>query len=182
MKLPPGSAFAVVGIGGLGGLGIQFAKAQGFRVAAIDNREEGRALAAEVPVKPDLILDPHEKDAEDKLKEWADKLGPAGIMICTDYIEATTWALKQLRPRGIAVELGLPTKPFEFEPFKLVFDETQIRGSVVANKEQTAEMMRAVAKHKIRTKITPIKLEEALKLPESYMDPHLKGRLVLKFD
>ena len=71
---------------------------------------------------------------------------------------------------------------FEFEQLKLAFGETQIRGSVVANKEQTADMMQAVAKHKIRTKITTVNLEEALNLPEMYMNPHLKGRLWVKFN
>ena len=43
-----------VGIGGLGALGIQFAKALGHSVVVIDNRPEGRALAAEVPLKSGL--------------------------------------------------------------------------------------------------------------------------------
>ena len=179
--LPPNSPIAVVGIGGLGGLGIQFAKAKGFRVAAVDIRPEGRALASEVPVKPDLIVDPNEDGIDDKLKAWSDNLGFAGVVICTDYNDATMWAINHLRPRGVAVEIGLPTKPLSFDAFKVVFDEIQIRGSLVSNKEQAEAMMKVVAEHGISTYINAVTIEEAVDLPDMYMDPHLKGRLVVRF-
>ena len=55
-----GEGNAVVVIGGIGYLVVQFAKAMGFRTVAIDNREEGRQLALEVVehLKPDLVATP----------------------------------------------------------------------------------------------------------------------------
>jgi D-arabinose 1-dehydrogenase-like Zn-dependent alcohol dehydrogenase len=154
----------------------------GFKVVAIDNREEGRALAAENPLKPDLIVDPNEEGIADKLKEWSGGLGLNGFVVCTDYVDATSWALPHLRPRGTLVELGLPTKNFEFEPFKAIFEELTIKGSLVASKKQTEDMLKTVAKHGITTKINVLTPEEGVKLPDLYMDPHLKGRLVVKFE
>lgn len=166
----------------MGGLGIQFAKAKGYRVAAIDNRPEGRALAAEVPLKPDLIVDPNQEGAQAMLKQWTGGLGLAGVIICTDKHEATTWALQAIRTRGIAVEIGLPTDPFPLDAFNLVFREIVYKGSLVSSRTQAEDMMQTVAKHKITTHIRPISMEEALDLPDLYMDKHLKGRLVVKID
>lgn len=180
MGLPAGSPVAVVGIGGLGGLGIQFAKAFGYRVAAIDNREEGRQLAAEVPNPADIVIDPTEEGSLDKARSWAGKMGLAGAIICTDIHEATIWTLQAVRPRGVVVEIGLPTKPFPVEAFNLVFREIVFKGSLLSNRQQAEDMMKAVAKYKIKTEIHTVSMKEALDLPELYMNPHLKGRLVVK--
>jgi D-arabinose 1-dehydrogenase-like Zn-dependent alcohol dehydrogenase len=62
--LPKGSAVAVVGIGGLGRLGLRFAKAMGFKIIAVDNRKAGRSLAADienVALTPDLVYRKHAK-------------------------------------------------------------------------------------------------------------------------
>lgn len=178
--MPTGAPVGVVGIGGLGSLAIQFAKAFGYRVAAIDNREEGRSLAADVPNPAVFILDPNQEGSIEKVKTWAGNMGLAGVVICTDKHEATTWALQSVRPRGVVVEIGLPTKPLPVEAFNLVFNELVFKGSLVANTKQAEDMMTAVAKFKIKTEVHPVSLEEAVRLPEMYMDPHLKGRLVVK--
>lgn len=76
--------------------------------------------------------------------------------------------------------LGLPIPNVQFDSFALVFQELTIVGSVVSTKEQAAEMMKVVVKHGIRSHITTIPLEKVPEmLPGGYMDPHLKGRLVV---
>lgn len=158
---------------------MQFAKAFGFHVVAIDNREEGRSLAAEVPNPADLIVDPTEEGSLAKVKDWAGNMGLAGIMICTDKHEATIWALQAVRPRGVVVEIGLPVKPFPVEAFNLIFNEIVFKGSLLASQQQAEDMMKAISKYRIRTEIHPVSLEEAVDLPDMYMNPHLKGRLVV---
>ncbi|KAF2626723.1 GroES-like protein [Macroventuria anomochaeta] len=61
-----GEAIAIVGVGGIGHLIVQFAKEVGFRAVAIDNREESRQLALDVVdhLKPDLVVDSMASDAE----------------------------------------------------------------------------------------------------------------------
>jgi D-arabinose 1-dehydrogenase-like Zn-dependent alcohol dehydrogenase len=170
-----------VGIGGLGSLAVQFAKALGHPVVAVDNRREGRTLAQETPLKADVVIDFNDADATDKIKKWAGDGGLPGIVITTDNNAATNWALSTLRPHGVAVPLGLPVPNVQFDSFALVFQELVIKGSVVSTKEQAAAMMKVVAKHGIKSHITAIPLEEAAeKLPGAYLDPHLKGRLVVK--
>jgi D-arabinose 1-dehydrogenase-like Zn-dependent alcohol dehydrogenase len=136
----------------------------------------------EVPLKPDVVVDPTEESAQEKLKQWAGGVGLAGVIICTDKHEATTWALKAVRTRGIVVEIGLPVDPFPVDAFNLIFRELTYKGSLVSSKEQAQDMMQTVAKHGIATHVTPISLKEGLDVPGLYMNKHLKGRLVVDLE
>lgn len=178
MRAP--APIGILGVGGLGSLGVQFAKALGHPVVAIDNRPEGRALASETALKADLIVDFRDPEAVPQIKSWAGGDGLAAILVCTDNVEATTWSLETLRPHGVAVPLGLPPSGFQFNAFTMIFNELSVKGSLVANIEQVEDMMKVVAQHKIRSHITTVGMEEVPKLPDMYMDPHLTGRLVLK--
>lgn len=175
---------AVIGVGGLGQLAIQFLKALGHPTVAIDNRKEGRDLAQEVgpdTLRADRIVDYNAKDATEQVIQFGgDAGGVAGVIVCTDDVSATEWSLKILRPRGVCVPLGLPPDGFKFGAFDLVFKEQAIRGSLVATKPLTDEMMKIVEKYEIRSYVTTVDFKDVPKLPEMYMDKHLKGRLVLK--
>lgn len=137
-------------------------------------------MAQETPLKADVVVDFNDKEATEKIKKWAGDGGLPAIVITTDNNDATNWALSTLRPHGVAVPLGLPVPNVQFDSFALVFQELTIKGSVVSTKEQAAEMMKVVAKHGIRSHVTTIPLEKVPEaLPQGYMDPHLKGRLVV---
>ncbi|RYP49352.1 hypothetical protein DL768_004912 [Monosporascus sp. mg162] len=78
--LKPGDTVAVVGIGGLGHLGVQFSRATGFRTIAVDSRPEGRQLATEVSnpaLKPDLVIDSTSPDATKEIFEFTNGEGKA---------------------------------------------------------------------------------------------------------
>jgi D-arabinose 1-dehydrogenase-like Zn-dependent alcohol dehydrogenase len=175
---------AVVGIGGLGQLAIQFLKALGHPTIAIDNRPEGRDLAQEVgpkALRADAVVDYNDKDATEKVLQFGGEAGGvAGVIVCTDDVPATEWSLKILRPRGVCVPLGLPPGGFKFGAFDLVFKEQVVKGSLVANKSLVDEMFKIVEKHSVRSHITTVGFKDVPKLPDMYMDKHLKGRLVLK--
>ncbi|KAK3075238.1 hypothetical protein LTR53_001602 [Teratosphaeriaceae sp. CCFEE 6253] len=172
---------AVGSIGGLGAFAVQFAKALGHDVVAIDNRPEGLALAAEVPLPADLVIDFNDKEAVSKIKTWAGRDGLAAVIVCTDKLEPIEWSLNFLRPHGVVVPVGLPVGGIKIDAFTLIFSELIVNGPLVATKLQVEDMLRLVAKSGIKNKVTTVTLDEATKLPDLYMDPHLKGRLVLKF-
>ena|ERR1700761_499517 len=170
----------VLGIGGLGGLAIQFAKALGHPVIAFDKRPEGRALAQEVPLRADVVVDPTEPNALDKVRAFAGEEGLAGIIVCTDNLEGTEWSLETLRPHGVAVPLGLPASGVKFNAFTMIFQELVIKGSLVARRSQIEDMMRIVAQHGIKHHITTFGIEDTPQVTDWYMAPDLKGRLVMK--
>lgn len=171
----------IVGIGGLGELGVQFCKALGHPTVAIDNRPEGRELATEFSLKADLVVDYNDKEAVDKIKQWAGRGGLAGIVVCTDNVEATQWSLKTLRPHGVCVPLGLPVEGFNFGSFDLVFNELLIKGSLVATRLEVENMLQIVGSCGVQSHVRTVPFEKTPELPEMYMDKHLKGRLVMKF-
>lgn len=161
---------------------MQFAKALGYTVVAIDNRPEGRQLAQENPLKADHVVDFTSKDAAEEVRKLVGKGGLAAVVCCTDSLEAITWSLGALRTKGTLVELGLPVESIKFDPFDLIFQEKTIKGSLVGSKEQLVKLLQVVHQHNIRSHVTTVTLDQVPELPERYMDPHLKGRLVMKIE
>ncbi|KAM0713430.1 hypothetical protein Q7P37_010392 [Cladosporium fusiforme] len=177
--LPLGSSIAIVGIGGLGVLGIQFAKALGYDVVAIDNRQIGLRLASGVKAKPDLILDYGDKQAGEKILQLTSGIGLDGAVICTDDAGVANWATKQLRPRGVCVVLGLPTEGYRFYAFTLVFNEIVVKGALHASRLEVERMVETVAEHNIESHLTLLPIDEAEALPEKVAARDFEGRLVV---
>ncbi|KAH6639008.1 chaperonin 10-like protein [Boeremia exigua] len=185
-KLKPevkdGEAVAVVGIGGVGHLAVQFAKAMGFRTVAIDNREEGRQLAQEVAdhLKPDLVVDSTAIDADDRILEFTSGEGLAGVVVCTDSIAANAWSLQQLGNRGVMVPLGLPKDKWQFDSEAMVFRELIIKGSYVSSAEEAELMFKVVAEHQISSHLTVLEFDQIPTLVDRYLQKSMKGRLVIQ--
>jgi D-arabinose 1-dehydrogenase-like Zn-dependent alcohol dehydrogenase len=179
----PGDTVAIVGIGGVGHLGVQFAKALGYRTVAIDNRSEGRQLAQEVSehLIPDLIIDSTASDADEKILEFTSGEGLAGIVVCTDSIQANAWSLQQLGNKGVMVPLGLPANKWQFDSEAMVFRELTIRGSYVASADEVEEMLKVVAEHNISSHLTVLNFDQIPSLVERYLHSSMKGRLVITF-
>ncbi|KAL2841171.1 GroES-like protein [Aspergillus pseudoustus] len=176
-----GLPIGIIGIGGLGSLAVQFAVGRGHPTVAIDNRPEGIQLAQEVPehLRPEKVVNSTSANALQEIVDFAGDGGLAAVIVCTDNVQVTEWSLKLLRPRGVCVPLGLPEEGFRFSAFDLVFKELRVKGSLVCTQPQAAEMMQFVAENGVRSHVTTVGLEEAISLPDRYMDPHLKGRLVM---
>jgi D-arabinose 1-dehydrogenase-like Zn-dependent alcohol dehydrogenase len=177
-----GEAVAIVGVGGVGHLGVQFAKALGYKTVAIDSRLEGRQLAQELPehLKPDLIIDSTANDADKQILEFTSGEGLAGIVVCTDSIQANAWSLQQLGNKGVMVPLGLPSDKWQFDSEAMVFRELTIKGSYVASADEVEEMLKVVAEHGISSHLTVLDFDRIPTLVERYLHASMKGRLVIK--
>lgn len=62
----------------------------------------------------------------------------------------------------------------------MIFQQISVVGSVVATRKQAQDMLDLAAEKDVRSWVTEVSLDEAPGLPERYMNPHLKGRLVVK--
>ncbi|PYH99735.1 alcohol dehydrogenase GroES-like domain-containing protein [Aspergillus ellipticus CBS 707.79] len=177
----PGLPIGVIGIGGLGSLALQFAAGLGHPTVAIDNRPEGLQLAQELPehLRPGKVVDYNVPNAAQDIVDFAGGGGLAGVLICSDSVEATEWSLKLLRTHGVCVPLGLPTEGFKFSAFDFIFKELVVKGSLVANRRMMMDMMKLVEEKGVRSHVRSVTLEEGVDLPDLHMDPHLKGRLVV---
>lgn len=184
--LSPGETVAIVGIGGLGHLGVQFARALGFRTIAIDSREAGCELAREIEnpdLKPDLVLNTSsDPDATaQSVYAFTNGEGVAAAVVCTDSLAANNWALKLLRVGGTLGVLGLPAEPWRFDADVICFKELSIRGSYVASRETTERMMKLVEKSGIRIHVTTVQYQDIPDIIRMYQDKSFKGRLVVQF-
>ncbi|KAH7189019.1 uncharacterized protein B0J16DRAFT_362022 [Fusarium flagelliforme] len=173
---------AIVGIGGLGVLGIQFAKARGHRVVAIDNHETGLKLASEVPshLKPDLILKYDDPETIQKISDFTDEIGLRAAIVCNSDDDANDWAAKRLQPRGVLVAAGFPENGFKFDPMNLMLREIVVKGIVHCSMEETREMMEFVTQHGIRSHLSLLAMEEAEDIIAKSQAHALVGRPVVK--
>ncbi|KAF4459823.1 amidase [Fusarium albosuccineum] len=181
--LEPGATVAIIGIGGLGYLGLQFAKSMGFRTIAIDNHDAGRTLATDVPrqsLSPDLVVDSSDPSSIDEIFKFTQNEGVAAAVVCTDSISVTDWTLSLLRIGGTMVVLGLPHEKWQFDATLLVFRELTIKGSYVASAESTRRMMEAVGKGGIRD--NPVKTGDAEKLLQKHLGVGLEAKDSGDFD
>ncbi|KAK6207985.1 alcohol dehydrogenase GroES-like domain-containing protein [Colletotrichum tabaci] len=190
-KPEKGQWLAMVGIGGLGHLGVQYAKSLGCKVIAIDNRQEALDLANDVPshLKPDRIVLIDTDEAKEKaVKELQSSFydtnpGVDRVVINTEGRPLIKFAQQFLRKGGVLVDVGLPADgPFEVDAFALNFKEQTIRGALICTPERSREMLELHAKNGCRTHVEKtFSVDQANEMAEHYMSKQLKGRLCMVF-
>jgi D-arabinose 1-dehydrogenase-like Zn-dependent alcohol dehydrogenase len=101
MCIEKGEILAIVGLGALGHLAVQFAKCMDLKVVAIDNRQQPLELVQNLKYSPDLILDSSRIDAENAIQQ-INKIqstaktkypGADATLVLTDPIPAYKYAL-----------------------------------------------------------------------------------------
>ncbi|KAM5342540.1 hypothetical protein ACJ41O_013506 [Fusarium nematophilum] len=179
--LKTGQSIAIVGIGGLGVLGVQFAKALGYRVVAVDRRDVGLKLASEVPahLRPDLVVGVDDSEAGQKISDFTDGIGLNAAVVCTGDESASDWAAEQLQPRGVIVAAGIPEQGFRLDPLKLVLREIVVKGVLHCSMDETRKMMDVVVEHGVVSHLTMLPLEKGEDIPEKAAAYAFEGRLVL---
>ena len=123
-----GELVAVVGIGGLGHLAVQYARHMGFEVAAIGRGIESAELAKKLGAHH--YIDGAAADPATALQA----LGGAKVILITasgGTTVATTF--KSLRPGGVSIDLGVGPEPIEITSVDLIFGERKVAGSLTGD-------------------------------------------------
>jgi D-arabinose 1-dehydrogenase-like Zn-dependent alcohol dehydrogenase len=119
----PGDTVAVLGIGGLGHLGVQFASKFGYRVAAISRGRDSEALAKKLGAH--VFIDSSATNAGAELQ----KLGGARAILATaPSSKAMTALVDGLGPNGVMLVVGATMDPIEVTPGQLIFGRKKILG------------------------------------------------------
>ncbi|KAF4965016.1 hypothetical protein FZEAL_10813 [Fusarium zealandicum] len=181
-NLQEGDSVAIIGIGGLGVLGVQFAKLLGYRVVAVDKHDIGLKLASEVPahLRPDLIVNSEDAEAAQKISDFTDGMGLNAAIVCTSDDAANDWAAQRLQPRGTVVAVGIADNGFKFDAINLISKEIVIKASLHSSMDETRKMMDAVVKHGVLSRLTLLSLEEGENIPEQSAAHAFTGRVVVK--
>ena len=123
-----GDLVGVLGIGGLGHLGVQYARHMGFEVAAIGRGADKAELAKKLGAHH--YVDSTSVDPGQALRE----LGGAALVIATaSGGKAVAQVVKGLRPRGKVITLGATPDPIEVSTSDLLFASRSIEGALTGD-------------------------------------------------
>ncbi|OJD36838.1 alcohol dehydrogenase protein [Diplodia corticola] len=181
--LVPGQCVCLVGAGGgLGHLGVQFAKARGLCVVAVDARDEGLALAREAGA--DVVVDARagKERVVEEVRAVTGGAGADATVTVTDARDAAALACAVTRVHGLVVQIAQPDEvavPFH----ELVFRDIRIHGSLVCSPEEAREMMKVVSENGISVRTNPVQgLEEIPKLLELVRSGKMAGKGIVIVD
>jgi alcohol dehydrogenase, propanol-preferring len=174
----PGEWVAISGVGGLGHVAIQYAKAMGFKIVALDVAPEKLALARETGA--DVAIDARSPDAVvDVLKATGG--GAHGILVTAVSPPAFSQALHMVRRRGTIALVGLPPGEFPTPIFDVVLKRITLRGSIVGTRRDLDEAIAFAAEGKVKAEITKAPLSDINAIFTKLKAGKIEGRMVLDF-
>jgi len=146
----PGEWLVVSGVGGLGHLAIQYARAMGLHVCAVDI-DEGK-LAHAKRLGADLVVNAMTDDPAAAVKK-ATGGGAHGVLITAPSLGAFKQGVGMTRSRGTCVLVGLPPGDFPVPLFDVVARCITIRGSFVGTRRDMEEALAFAADRKVEADI-----------------------------
>ncbi|KAA1076799.1 hypothetical protein PGT21_019498 [Puccinia graminis f. sp. tritici] len=146
----PGKKVAIVGIGGLGHLGIQWAKALGADVYAISHSDSKKEDAEKLGVKPENFI--ISKDEKETSQKWANSFD---LIVCTSNqhnLPVDTLFFPLLKPQGRLTIVGLPEEKIPaFYGHALVGKGISFGGSLIGPPAMIKEMLEVAVKHDVKS-------------------------------
>jgi uncharacterized zinc-type alcohol dehydrogenase-like protein len=171
-KVGPGQKVGIVGLGGLGHMGVKFAKAFGAHVVLFTT-SPGKAADAK-------------------------RLGAHEVVVSTDAAQMTAQAnsfdfildavsashdlnayLNLLKRDGNLVLVGAPEKPLPVAAFPLIFRRRSFSGSLIGGLPETQEMLDFCGKHNITCDIEMIRMDQINTAYERMLKSDVKYRFVI---
>jgi propanol-preferring alcohol dehydrogenase len=170
-----GQRVAVFGIGGLGHLAVQVARAFGAEVIALDVAESKLALARELGAAATFnVTDP------DVLKAVR-KLGAVHVAVVTSAAKAAyDLAFKCLRPGGTLAVVGLPAEPLQFAALGIVSNEARIVGAAVGTREDLRAVLALAAAGQLQCRVETQPLAQVNEALDRMQRGDIQGRIVLR--
>jgi D-arabinose 1-dehydrogenase-like Zn-dependent alcohol dehydrogenase len=170
----PSDLVAIQGIGGLGHLGIQFAKKFGYQVAAIGRGPGNAALAKKLGA--DIYIDSAATDAAAELQ----KLGGASVILATAPSgKAMSALVGGLGANGTLVVIGVPADPIEVPATQLVVGKRRIQGWAAGIPPDSEDTLRFAEMTGIRPMIEKYPLLKAAEAYARMMSGKAEFRVVL---
>lgn len=169
-----GDLVAVLGIGGLGHLGVQYARHMGFEVAAIARGADKAALARDLGAHH--YIDSGAADPAAALQA----LGGAQIILVTaSGGKVVSQTFKGLRPNGTSIVLGVGPEPIEVSAMDLIFGARKLEGALTGDPATGDETLRFSALSGISAMIETVPLEKAADAYAKMLAGKARFRMVL---
>jgi D-arabinose 1-dehydrogenase-like Zn-dependent alcohol dehydrogenase len=169
----PGDLVAVLGIGGLGHLGIQFANKFGYKVAAIGRGSENAARARELGASAYI-------DSNSNPAEALQKLGGAKAILATaPSSKAMSALIDGLAPNGKLIVVGAAFDPIEVTPVQLISGSRTIQGWASGTPTDSEDTLRFAELTGVRAMIETYPLDKAEEAYARMMSGKAQFRVVL---
>ncbi|MDC0713899.1 alcohol dehydrogenase AdhP [Stigmatella sp. ncwal1] len=173
----PGDWVVISGVGGLGHMAVQYARAMGLNVAAVDvddgKLQLARRLGATVTVNA-LSTEP----AAYLKKEIG---GAHGVLVTAVSPKAFEQALGMVRRGGTVSLNGLPPGDFPLPIFGMVLNGITVRGSIVGTRLDLKEALAFAAQGKVKATVSTDTLENINEVFSRMHAGKIEGRVVLDF-
>ena len=170
----PGDLVAVLGIGGLGHLGIQFANKFGYKVVAIGRGSEDATLAKKLGAS--LYIDSKSANAAEDLQ----KLGGARVIVATaPSSKAMSELVDGLGPNGELLVIGAAFEPIEVSPVQLINGSRTIQGWAAGTPADSEDTLNFAELSGVRPMIETYPLEKAAEAYARMLSGKAQFRVVL---
>lgn len=173
----PGDWVVISGIGGLGHMAVQYAKAMGLNVAAVDIDDAKLDLATRLGAT--AVVNAKKEDPAAFIKK---EIGGAhGVLVTAVSSIAFEQALGMVRRGGTIALNGLPPGSFPLPIFDMVLNGVTVRGSIVGTRLDLQESLQFAGDGKVQATIS---LDTVDNINDIFARMHrgeIEGRVVLDF-
>ncbi len=170
----PGDLVAILGLGGLGHLGVQFARKMGFRTVAIARGADKEPFAKELGAH--IYIDAETVNAAEELT----RLGGARTILATaPSSQAVTEIIPGLSVRGVVVIIGVGGEPIQVSAIDMIPANRRIQGHASGAAIDSEDTLNFSVLSNVRPKIEVMPLERATEAYEKMMAARARFRMVL---
>ncbi|MFF7706518.1 alcohol dehydrogenase AdhP [Pseudomonas sp. NPDC007930] len=174
----PGQWVVISGIGGLGHMAVQYARAMGLNVAAVDIDDGKLALARRLGAE--VTVNARELDPAKYLKEQIG--GAHGALVTAVSPKAFEQAMGMTRRGGTIALNGLPPGDFPLSIFDMVLNGTTVRGSIVGTRQDLQEALDFAGEGKVKATVASDKLENINAVFDKMRAGQIEGRIVIDME
>ena len=170
-----GDTVAILGIGGLGHLAVQYAAKSGYRTVAIARGQDKAPLAKQLGAH--IYIDSTSQKPAEELK----KVGGANVILSTlTSAKALEWAIDGLAPAGKLIVVGAPEDgPIVISPFPLLLGRRTVAGWPSGTGMDSEDTLNFSALTGVKPMIETYPLEQAEQAFERMMSGKARFRVVL---
>lgn len=173
----PGEWVVISGIGGLGHIAVQYARAMGMRVVAVDVDDAKLDLARSHGAEVTVNAADHEPGS--KIQELTG--GAHGVLVTAVHPRAFDQALGAVRRGGTIVFNGLPPGTFDADIFDIVLRAITVRGSIVGTRQDMIEALDFYARGQIHPTVHVETIDDINDIFDRMQRGRIEGRIVMKY-
>ena len=174
-EVKPGQWMAIVGVGGLGHLAIQYAVAMGMKVIAVDTGQDKMTLAKKLGAVH--CIDFMQDKPSEKIKEL---VGGVHGVVCTAVSKvAFEESYRSVRRGGTFVLVGLPPEEMPVPIFDTVLNGIKLVGSIVGTRKDLQECLQFAADGKVKAIIEVKSISDINEIFSDMEQGEITGRVVI---